>query len=513
MRSIKESYDYDSVALTDEKGAVTLSTSDGEELDTPLFQYLPQAAQEKKPIVSTLYREGKENSIRLAVLSPILDRSKEGTPVVGFLVLRIDPYRFLYPFVQSWPTPSQTSETLLVRREGGDVLYLNELRHRKGSALSLKMELDDDDLPAALLLRGKEGMTEGMDYRGVPVLASLRRIPDSPWSLVAKQDIEEVYQPIRERARIIALLVALLIGSAGICLFLILSYQRAAMLEKTRSELETKVHERTMDLARANEWLREQAALLELAHDAILVRDMEERITYWNHGAEETYGWKKEETLGRVIHELLGAESPEPLDRIKEKVVRTGQWQGELRHLTRSGIPIIVESRWALQSDQEGNPAGILEINRDVTSRCKVEEELRLDEARFEALYKMSQMVEAPEREIIDFALEEQIRLTRSKIGSIDFLNEDETIAEIRGWSGTVMKECEVGGYPDHFPVAQGGIWAEAVRKREPIIVNDYSKSHPAMKGYPEGHMELSRFMSVPNAQKGWPNHSVPVLN
>jgi signal transduction histidine kinase len=134
----------------------------------------------------------------------------------------------------------------------------------------------------------------------------------------------------------------------------------------------------------------------------------------------------------------------------------------------------------------------------DVTSRCKVEEELRLDEARFEALYKMSQMVEAPEREIIDFALEEQIRLTRSKIGSIDFLNEDETIAEIRGWSGTVMKECEVGGYPDHFPVAQGGIWAEAVRKREPIIVNDYSKSHPAMKGYPEGHMELSRFMSVP---------------
>jgi GAF domain-containing protein len=73
-----------------------------------------------------------------------------------------------------------------------------------------------------------------------------------------------------------------------------------------------------------------------------------------------------------------------------------------------------------------------------------------------------------------------------------------ETIAEIRGWSKTVMEECGVGAHPDHFPVAQGGIWAEAVRERKPIIVNDYSKPHSAMRGYSEGHMELTRFMSVP---------------
>ncbi len=498
MRTIKESYDYDSVALVDGEGAIELSTSDGERLDSAIIEYLPEAAREKKPILTRLYREDKENSIRLAAISPILDRSKEEAPVVGFLLLRIDPNKFLYPFVQSWPTPSRTSETLLIRREGESVLYLNELRHRKGAALSLKMPLGDEDLPAAIILRGGEGMIEGVDYRSVPVLASLRRIPDSPWSLVAKVDIEEVYQPIREQAWMVSLLAAALIAGAGVCFSLIWSYQRAAMLEKDRDELEAKVGERTSDLARANEWLREQAALLELAHDAILVRDAEDRITYWSRGAEETYGWKREEALGRMIHELLKTEFPEPLDGIKERVIKSGEWQGELRHLTREGVQIIVESRWALQRDEDGAPTGILEINRDVTIRCKAQEELRLDEARFEALYKMSQMMGAREQEIIDFALEEQIRITRSKIGSINFLNEDESIAKIHGWSRSVMEKCAVADPPVHFPIAEAGVWAEAVRKREPIIINDYSEPHPAKKGYPKGHMRLTRLMSAP---------------
>jgi PAS domain S-box-containing protein len=119
--------------------------------------------------------------------------------------------------------------------------------------------------------------------------------------------------------------------------------------------------------------LQEQATLLDLAHDAILVRDMDYKITYWNEGAEKTYGWTKEEALGEKAHEFLHTEFPGPLGEIFEEVLRAGQWEGELCHIDRIGKPIVVMSRWATLRDSGGELVGILEINRDITERKKAE--------------------------------------------------------------------------------------------------------------------------------------------
>jgi PAS domain S-box-containing protein len=123
--------------------------------------------------------------------------------------------------------------------------------------------------------------------------------------------------------------------------------------------------------------LREQAQLLDLAHDAILSQDWNGTITFWSLGAERMYGWSREEAVGRICRDLLRTTFPQPLNEIESKLVSTGHWEGELGHTGRDGAQLRVASRWALRQDAEGRPQGYLEINTDVTERRRIEEQLR----------------------------------------------------------------------------------------------------------------------------------------
>jgi PAS domain S-box-containing protein len=117
----------------------------------------------------------------------------------------------------------------------------------------------------------------------------------------------------------------------------------------------------------ADEALREQANLLDLTHDTVFVRDMNDVITYWNRGAEERYGWSSEEAVGRVSHELAKPSFPAPLQEINAQLIETGRWEGELIHTRRDRTQVMVASRWALQRDESGKPVAILETNNDIT--------------------------------------------------------------------------------------------------------------------------------------------------
>src|SRR4029077_20603225 len=149
--------------------------------------------------------------------------------------------------------------------------------------------------------------------------------------------------------------------------------ERTAELRKTNEQLQQEVAERR----RAEEILRERASLLDLTHDTVFVRDMNNVITYWNRGAQELYGWSSQEAVGQVSHELAGTSFPEPIDKINSELLGTGRWEGELIHTKRDGARGVVESRWSLQRDERGNPAAILETNNNITERKRAEEALR----------------------------------------------------------------------------------------------------------------------------------------
>jgi two-component system, LuxR family, sensor kinase FixL len=131
----------------------------------------------------------------------------------------------------------------------------------------------------------------------------------------------------------------------------------------------------------ANMAVREQARLLDLTHDTIFVRNMGDVITYWNRGAEELYGWRRDEAVGKVSHQLMQTVFPAPLEDITAQLLRVGRWEGELIHIRRDGSRVTLLSRWSLQRDERGRPVATMETNNDITERNQAQEGLRRAQA------------------------------------------------------------------------------------------------------------------------------------
>ncbi len=130
-------------------------------------------------------------------------------------------------------------------------------------------------------------------------------------------------------------------------------------------------------LCEANAILKRQAQLLDLAHDAIIVRDLNGVITFWNRGAERAYGWPKQEALGKCIYELLQTTFPIPREEFERRILSEGFWDGELIHVRRDGERITVATHQAVQRDEKGEPLAILGINRDISRQKQAELALR----------------------------------------------------------------------------------------------------------------------------------------
>lgn len=144
------------------------------------------------------------------------------------------------------------------------------------------------------------------------------------------------------------------------------------------------------DATRLRTELEEQAELLNIAQDAIMARTIDGTIDYWNRAAEETYGWSKEDAVGKESHALLQTRFPVPLDEIQSELMSRGRWEGELVQQTRTGSEVVVQSRWALRRDPQGEPLQVLEVNDDVTARKRVEEEAARQRELLSAIFDTS---------------------------------------------------------------------------------------------------------------------------
>ncbi|WP_223216666.1 PAS domain-containing sensor histidine kinase [Paraburkholderia phenoliruptrix] len=127
--------------------------------------------------------------------------------------------------------------------------------------------------------------------------------------------------------------------------------------------------------------LREQVELLNLAHDAIVVHDMNDRITFWNHGAQALYGWSAQEALGQSLQELTQTSYPVPDEQVRSELLRADRWHGELQRVRNDGSVVVIASRAALLRDEKGNPRAVLATNNDITDRKRAEQALERSEA------------------------------------------------------------------------------------------------------------------------------------
>jgi PAS domain S-box-containing protein len=796
ISQFQAAYEYDRVFLLDTKGVERMSVPDKPEPIAPhLSQNVTEILRSGQVTFMDFHRDAPDQPIHLAVLVPILDE-QEGSRAIGLLVFRIDPHKYLYPFITRWPIPSRTAETLIIRRDRNYALFLNELRFQKNTALNLRSSLGDVKMPAVKAVLGQEGIVEGIDYRGVPVVAYARSVPNSPWFLVAKMDVSEVYKPLKEKLWEIVILIGALLICAGAGVGFVWRHQRARYYRERYETAES---------------LRESEGrfrlLVESVKDyAIFMLDREGQVVSWNEGAQRIKGYKAEEIIGKKFSCFYPAEDIEKhkpekelnvaeeegrfeeegwrlrkdgsrfwanviitalrdgqgrvvgfskitrdmterkqaeerirklnrvyavLSNINQAIVRIREpqevfekachiavekgkfplaWIGllddstkELRVVASAGksdgylekinislkddprgycpidsalregkhvvcnvigqdeelapcqknafelgfrssasfpLPVFgrirgtvnfyadepdffdddelklldelamdisfaiefaekeVERKQAeeelarseanLRAVFEGARDGILaadvqtrrfvfaneaicrmlgygcnemlnlgvedihpvedllrvqkqierqiegeillaadipvkrkdgsvfyaDINsttvelsgrpcligvfRDITERKKVESELKLNESRLEALLELNQMTNPSLQELTNFALEEAIRLTRSTIGYFAFMNEEETVLTMHAWSKAAMEECSISDKPIIYPVATTGLWGEAVRQRRPVITNDYGAQNPLKKGYPDGHVKLTRHMNVP---------------
>jgi PAS domain S-box-containing protein len=161
-------------------------------------------------------------------------------------------------------------------------------------------------------------------------------------------------------------------------------------LRRARDRLATEVTERT-----------QQASLLNLTHDTIFVRDMNDVISYWNRGAQELYGWTAEEAIGKRSPLLLKTVYPKPIEEIRAELLASGRWEGELEKKRSDGSGVIVASRWSLRRDQNGRPTAILETNNDITEHKRREQEIQ---ALNVELGKRTAELETTNKELESFA-------------------------------------------------------------------------------------------------------------
>lgn len=319
--------------------AIALATPDGRQLLIaradrtaldPLEQDLVRrAAVAGAPVAGDITRAGPGH-VRFLLAAPLA--AGAGRPA-AVLVEEADPEPVLFQVMQAWPTPSASGETMLARRDGNDVVYLNTLRHRSDPPLTVRVPMTETAVPAVhVLLTGAHEFFDGMDYRGVPTVADVRPIPDSSWVLVTKIDRAELLAELRQRGLATLLITLLAIASAaGFALVLYLDrhrtvYRNLSLAERARREA-----------------LEESRATLYSIGDGVIATDEDGRVTRMNPVAEQLTGWREGEAAGRLVTEVFSIVNEDTRAQVENpvwRVLREGQVVGLANHtllLARDG--------------------------------------------------------------------------------------------------------------------------------------------------------------------------------
>ncbi|MBL8025166.1 MAG: PAS domain-containing protein [Fibrobacteres bacterium] len=371
LRVVQEIYGYHDVLLADLKGDIQLRINPGPaKLATEMMIAVQRAIQENDIILTTLHLGKSDGIPHLDVVAPLVkDNSHD---VFGVLTIRINVPQTLYPIILKWPVPSTTGEALLVRQDGDSVLFLNEVRHKTGTALHFKIPMTNIDVPAVRAVLGHEGVFVGKDYRGINVVSAIRSINDCDWRIVVKEDVKEAFAEWYSISKaILGLIFGMILTAVAI----------VGMLRQR----ELKEHYQTLyksESALARE--REQLAVtLRSIGDGVITTDAEGRVTLLNKVAEHLTGWSTQDAMGKklpevfnIVHEYTRAQCENPV----EKVLRTGEIIELANHtmlLSKDNKSYIIADSGAPIRNDKSEIVGVVLVFRDMTEKQRMQDNMQ----------------------------------------------------------------------------------------------------------------------------------------
>ncbi len=369
----KES-DYESIFLVSIGSEILLSEgSTLHRFDLVASEKVVKAAKFDSVTFSDFYYCKLENTIHFDISVPL---KNEKNITIAVLVLRINPYDYIYPFIQSWPTPSKTSETVIFRKEGDSVLFLSELRFRAGASLSYRIPLTQKEIPAVQSVLGIEGLYEGKDYRGVEVLADIHPVPGTAWFMEAKVDRDEMYSVLYDHAIVVFAFTGILMLVCGIGVMWIYHYRQRNIyrtLWQTQEEYRTTLYS---------------------IGDAVITADKRGRVQYLNVVAEQLTGWKERDAKNKPNEEVFHIINENTRARIEnpvQLVIKEGHIVGLANHtllISKDGREIPIADSGSSIRDDKNEIIGVVLVFRDQTEERASQKLLRDSENRYRRLFE-----------------------------------------------------------------------------------------------------------------------------
>ncbi len=376
LQSVITNFGYEDIFLVSVRGELFLSLQPNlKEINDVTKAKITHNTNKNDLTFTDLYFCPGHNTIHYDIIAPVKNNDSN---IIAYLVFRINPYKFLYPFIQTWPLPSKSAEMLLVRKDGDSVLFLNELRHQKNTALHLRIPLTRKDLPATQAILGKTGIFDGKDYRGIEVIACLAHVPGTNWFLVSKVDKSEIFAEINSRGIIVSIIILLLTISLTIGMAWIYNFRQKNIYK--------------------NLWQtqKEYRTILYSIGDAVITTDINGRITNMNKVAETLTGWKETKAIGKklitvfsIINEETRATAEDPVN----KVLRDGHIVGLANHtvlISKNGTEYQIADSAAPIKNEKGEVKGVVLIFSDVTDKYAAQKRLKESEERFNLAMRAS---------------------------------------------------------------------------------------------------------------------------
>lgn len=408
LNALGQSYGYASATLFDDKGQALIATGNASHLRNDLAL---EVIRSGKISISDFYRIGKgqNQEIGLDFAVPITSGERH----IGAVLLQTDPRHFIFQLMQGWPTKNLSAESVLVGSKGDATVFLSELRSQNSAVSGFSIPMEQSNLLASMALRGTEGLVEGVDYRGVPVIGVISKIPDTAWYMITKIDKTEIFAATDKMARWLWALSLSLFFVGWIGLFIWRRGQKIHNLDMQKQH-ELEVGRQTMSI--------HLDCLARHTNDIVILINEQGNIIWANERAATAFAYPMDELLKLNMRDIQPPEMRQEMDKILGEMKEETSYQAVQRR--KDGSTFLAE--FSLRAlDVEGRKV-IQGIARDITERKKNEQALLLYRGLEDLVEKRTAALknEVLERKRMEVELLVHAEQMESHIAELAFLEE-----------------------------------------------------------------------------------------